>query len=498
MKLSRLLEHLEYECIQGDVNIEIAKVVYDSRKVEKDSLFLCISGLKFDGHLFATKAVEDGAIAVVVSTPVEGLPSHVTVIRVADTRYAMALISAAYFEHPAKQLKVIGITGTKGKTTTTYMIKNILENAGRKVGLVGTIEVIIGNEHIHAGNTTPESYLLQEYFKKMVDAGLDTVVMEVSSQALKMHRTDGFTFEVGVFTNLDVDHIAPGEHDTFEEYRECKAILFRKCRYGIVNIDDENAELILKGNTCESICTFGMNENASLRAQSPKLTMQGGKPGIAFRVLGSMDAPMSPDYEAKVSMPGLFSVYNSLAAIAVCRHFLVREDDILRALSFVKVKGRIEVLPQFRDFTLLIDYAHNAMALRNLLTTLREYQPTRLICLFGCGGDRARDRRFQMGEVSGELADLTIITTDNPRTEDPYAIMADIKAGLLPTNGAFMEICDRKEAIRYAITHAKQGDMIVLAGKGHEDYQEIHGVKYPMDERSIVAQIAATDDKVSH
>ena len=405
-----------------------------------------------------------------------------TVIQVEDTRFALAFISAAWFGHPAKKLKVIGITGTKGKTTTTYLVKSILENAGHKVGLVGTIEVIIGDTHIHAGNTTPESYLLQEYFAKMVEAGLDTAVMEVSSQALMLHRTQGFVFDYGIFTNLEPDHIGPNEHSSFEEYLECKGRLFRQCRIGIVNGDDGHWKQVTEGHTCV-LESFGLGEDCMLRGSELKLVKKPGELGVRFQVSGLMD------FQAHVQTPGRFSVYNALAAIAICRHFDVSIDNIQKALLLAKVKGRIEMVKVSDRFTLLIDYAHNAMALKSLLATLREYEPERLVCLFGCGGNRSRQRRFEMGEVSGNLADLTIITSDNPRSEEPQAIIDDIKTGIGKTTGQYVEICDRKEAIGYAISHGREGDIIVLAGKGHEDYQEIKGVKYPMDERELIREL---------
>ncbi|MBQ4537188.1 MAG: UDP-N-acetylmuramoyl-L-alanyl-D-glutamate--2,6-diaminopimelate ligase [Lachnospiraceae bacterium] len=483
MKLTDLLYELEYECIQGDLDREVPHVVYDSRKVTEGCLFVCISGAKFDGHDFAAEVVKNGAKVLIVEKPVKGLEGKdVTVIQVENTRYAMAFISAAYFGHPAKKLKVIGITGTKGKTTTTYLVKSILENAGYKVGLVGTIEVIIGDTHIHAQNTTPESYLLQEYFAQMVEEGLDAVVMEVSSQALKLHRTQGFVFDYGIFTNLEPDHIGPDEHESFEEYMECKGLLFKQCKVGIVNGDDRHADAVTAGHTCE-LETFGMNGNCMLRAENMKLVNKPGELGVEFAVKGLLD------FSVEVPTPGRFSVYNALTAIAICRHFAVKEENIKKALLSAKVKGRIEMVPVSDEFTLLIDYAHNAMALESLLTTLKEYEPGRLVCLFGCGGNRSRQRRFEMGEISGKLADLTIITSDNPRFEEPQAIIDDIKVGMYKSGGDYIEICDRKEAIAYAISHGEPGDIIVLAGKGHEDYQEIKGVKYPMDERVLIQEI---------
>ncbi len=483
MKLEDLLTDLKFTCVSGTVDTEVSAVVYDSRKVMEGCLFLCIQGAKFDGHDFAADAAAAGAKALVVSRQVE-LPEGcgVTVIRVDDTRYAMAFISAAWFGHPAEKLKIIGITGTKGKTTSTYLVKSILENAGYKVGLVGSIEVIIGETHLHAENTTPESWLLQEYFAKMVEQGLEVVVMEVSSQALMLHRTQGFVFDYGVFTNLEPDHIAPGEHASFEEYLSCKARLFKQCRIGIVNGDDGHWRQVTEGCTC-SLETFGLGEDCMLRARDLALVHNPGELGIRFHVCGLME------FDAQIQAPGRFSVYNALAAIAICRHFRIREEDIKKALLTAKVKGRIEMVKVSDRFTLLIDYAHNAMALESLLSTLREYEPKRLVCLFGCGGNRSRQRRFEMGEVSGRLADLTIITSDNPRFEEPQAIMDDIRTGMEKTDGKYVEICDRKEAIRYAISHGQEGDIIVLAGKGHEDYQEIKGVKHPMDERVLIKEL---------
>lgn len=483
--LKELLSELTFTCERGNLEKEITAVVYDSRKIVEGCLFVCIKGANFDGHQAAAEAAEKKAAAIIVSQEVE-LPkqSETTLIRVEDTRYALAFVSAAWFDHPAKKLTTIGITGTKGKTTTTYLVKSILENAGRKVGLVGTIEIIIGDTHIHAVNTTPESYLLQEYFAKMVESGCDTVVMEVSSQALMLHRTQGFVFDFGIFTNLEPDHIGPNEHASFEEYLHCKGLLFKQCKVGIVNGDDEHWQAVTEGHTC-ALESFGMGEHCMLRAENRQLVHKPGELGVTFHVTGLMN------FAVEVPMPGKFSVYNALAAIAICRHFKVDEEAIKKALLQAKVKGRIEMIKVSDQFTLLIDYAHNAMALESLLTTLREYEPHRLVSLFGCGGNRSRQRRFEMGEVSGRLADLTIITSDNPRFEEPQDIINDIKTGMAKTDGKYVEICDRKEAITYAIEHGEPGDIIVLAGKGHEDYQEIKGVKHPMDERDLIRDILA-------
>jgi len=481
MKLSALLEQLDYECLSGNIDIEVIDVTNDSRKIKAGSLFICVRGAVVDGHTFAQNVVEKGAKILIVEETVK-VASDITVIKVADTRLAMALISAAYFGHPARQLKVIGVTGTKGKTTTTYMVKSILENAGHKVGLIGTIEAIIGDKVIPAANTTPESFTVQQYFKEMLEAGCDIAVMEVSSQGLMLHRTAGFVFEIGIFTNIEPDHIGPNEHDSFEHYLECKKMLLKQCRLGIVNADDSHFNEIIKGHTCE-LETFGFAKAADLRAEDVQLTKGAGFLGVAYQVKGKLDFPVA------VPMPGIFSIYNSLTAIAICRHFGVSIENIQKALKAAMVKGRIEMIKVADDFTLMIDYAHNAMSLESLLKTLKEYDSKRIVCLFGCGGKRARDRRLEMGETAGRLADLSIITSDNPRDEDPQAIIDDIKMGINKTNGKYIEIIDRKEAIAYAIEHGQPDDIIILAGKGHEDYQEINGHKYPMDERMIIQEI---------
>ena len=481
--LRELLGELSYECVQGTLDVPVEEIANDSRKAGKGSLFFCIKGAASDGHRFAAQAAAQGARVLVVSDPVE-VPADVTVIRVADTRYAMALISAAWYGYPARQLAVIGITGTKGKTTTACMVKSILEQAGHKVGLMGTIEVDTGRERIPAGNTTPESILVQRYLRLMLDAGCDCAVMEVSSQGLMLHRTAGIPFEIGIFTNIEPDHIGPNEHASFEEYMACKGLLFRQCRLGVVNVDDPRWGTVLEGHTCR-LETFGFSPEAGLRASDMRLLSKPGWLGVSCHVGGAADM------DVEIGMPGKFSVYNALAAIAVCLHFGAAKEDICRALKSVKTKGRIEQVKVSEDFTLLIDYAHNAMSLESLLTTLREYHPRRLVCVFGCGGNRSKLRRYEMGEVSGRLADFTVITSDNPRFEEPMDIIRDIETGIRRTEGHYIEIPDRKEAIAYAISHGQKGDCIVLAGKGHEDYQEIRGVKYPMDERVLIADILA-------
>ena len=486
MRLSVLLEGLTYEVVQGNTEVEVSGIKNDSRRVQPDDLFFCISGAVSDGHKYAQDVAAKGASVIVCEKDVQ-VPETVTVVRVENSRYAMGKISSVFYGKPSEQMTVIGLTGTKGKTTTTYMIREMLERAGIKTGLVGTIEILDGANKIPAENTTPESMVLHKYMKDMVDNGCKAVVMEVSSQGLMLDRVAGVDFDYGIFTNLSKDHIGPNEHASFEEYRDWKAKLFTLCKTGIFNVDDKNAAYMMEHADCEKI-TYGMREHADYCANDVELYCENGVLGIQYALSGSLSGQMVVD------LPGEFSVHNSLAAIAVADLMHVPVADIQTILKQIKVRGRVEMIPISDAFTLMIDYAHNAMALESLLTALRAYNPKRLVTLFGCGGNRSKDRRFEMGEVSGNMADFTIITSDNPRDEEPAAIMEDIVTGMKKTTGSYVAIEDRKEAIRYAILHAQPGDVIVLAGKGHEDYQEIHGVKHHMDERDLIRGILEEED----
>lgn len=484
MKLSRLLEKLTYTLVQGDENTGITTLVYDSRKVESGSVFICLKGYNSDGHAFAPKAIEQGAAALVVEEDVEA-PQNVTVIKVEDTRKALAYMSAAYFDYPATKLKTIAVTGTKGKTTTVSMIRSILEEGGIKTGTIGTVGIVIGDSIYKTNNTTPESYEIQKALKKMVDEGCGCMVIEASSLGLKWHRTDAIDFDYGIFTNFSDDHIGGAEHKDLDEYMYCKSLLFRQCKLGLINIDDKNYEGIIKDHTCE-IETYGFNnENADIFAYDDELISKPGYLGVHFKTKGKLEIAVD------VPIPGRFSVYNGLSALSVCRHFDIDKDAMIRGLDKTTVKGRVESVPVPGDYTLLIDYAHNAVSMENVLTTLREYHPNRLITMFGAGGNRPKVRRYEMGEVSGRLSDLSVITTDNPRFEEPMDIINDIKTGIDKTDGEYIIVPDRKDAIRWCIENAQTGDIIVLAGKGHEDYQEIKGVKHHLDEREVIADILA-------
>lgn len=484
MYLSSLLKNIEFSILNADETslkkIEVSDIIYDSRKIKKGDVFVCLIGSNIDSHKFAEDAVAAGASAIISQKNLN--IKSVPIIIVNDTRLALANMSAEYFGHPAKKLKTIGLTGTKGKTTTACMIKSILESSGMKVGVIGTLGVLIDNKIIKTNNTTPESYEIQYYLKKMVDLNCDVAVLEVSSLGLKWHRCSGFTFDIGVFTNFSPDHIGKNEHESLDEYKYCKSLLFQKCKTAAINIDDPSYLDIIKNHTC-SITTFGFSNNADLRASNEGLIYKPGYLGVHFDVSGLLNATI------KVDIPGKFSVYNALAAISVCLNFKVSTKSILDGLNTVKVKGRVELLPVKGNYTLLIDYAHNAMSMENILTTLREYCKGRIICLFGAGGNRAKSRRYEMGETCGKLADLSVITADNSRFENVMDIIKDIQIGMKKTNGKNVVIPDRREAIKYCIENAKDHDIIILAGKGHEDYQEINGVKHHFDEREIVNEI---------
>lgn len=400
-----------------------------------------------------------------------------------DTKKALALMSSAFFGEPAKgAIRVIGITGTKGKTTTAYMTRALLEAAGHKTGVMGTIGADIDGDIEPLDNTTPISYEVFRQLRRMADAGCEYAVMEVSSIALREHRVYGLPFEVGVFTNFSEDHIGGVEHKDMEEYLQCKALLFSMCKTGVVNADDPATEKLLESSTCE-VYRFSMEGRGDMNGDNCRHLNQPGILGVEFDISGDLE--LSP----KVGIPGRFNAYNALAAVSCCHKLGVPKEALLEGLRGVKVKGRVEPVAVPGNYTLLLDYAHNAVSMESLLSTLREYEPKRLICLFGAGGNRPKVRRYEMGEASGRLADLSVITADNSRFEDVLDIIEDIKIGMNKTDGKYIEIPDRREAIRWCIEHAQDGDIIVLAGKGSEDYQEIKGVRYPFDERVVIREI---------
>lgn len=482
MKLSELLQSIDHTVLQGS-NPEITGLAYDSRKVTDGAAFVCLKGYTSDGHRYAASAVEKGAAALVISDDLDtDVPETVAVVKVDDTRAALALMSAAFFGNPAEELMTVAITGTKGKTTTTAMIAEIFEHAGIKTGTIGTLGIVYGGNTYKTDNTTPESYEIQKAMRDMRNAGCKAMVIEASSIGLKHHRLDGMTFDVGVFTNFSHDHIGGVEHKDLEEYLYCKSLLFRQVKNAAANCDDEKYREVTKDFQGE-LHTFGFGEAAQLRAKNDHLLSDGGFIGVHFETEGSRRLSLD------VGVPGIFNVYNALAAISAVSFFDIPDQAVIDGLRVAHVKGRVEPVAVPGNYSLLIDYAHNALSMENVLTTLRQYNPHRLITLFGAGGNRPKVRRFEMGETSGRLSDLSVITEDNSRFEDVMDIIEDIKTGLAKTDGKYVVVPNRKDAIRYCMTHAEDGDIIILAGKGHEDYQEIKGVKYHMDERELIAEI---------
>ena len=497
ISIRELIRELEYWILQGTEETVVSKIVYDSRKAVPGSMFVCIKGYQTDGHCYMEEAVRRGSIAVIVQEEIQCLlPEQITVISVRDTRIALAEMSVAFYRDPAKEMQIIGVTGTKGKTTTTYMIREGLRMAGHKTGLIGTIE--INADGAETGrfqaeiHTTPESLELQQYLRIMADAGCDVVVMEVSSQALKMHRVEGIHFTAAVFTNLGEDHIGPGEHADMQEYLACKRRLFLQTDLAVGNQNDECLEEVWAQTICRKVrymirdeeCDVQNTQAADYVAERIEHINTLEELGISCNVSGNVSGRLT------LSMPGQYNISNGLAAMAVLKEMGVPDAEILEALRTVRVPGRMEQvnLPTLTGYRILIDYAHNAMSLKNSLKTLRSYQPKRIVVIFGCGGNRSRSRRMAMGETAGIYADQVIVTTDNPRYEDPEAIMKEIEMGLLKTNVYYKMIADRKEAVRYAIEHAQTGEMILIAGKGHENYQEIRGIRYPMDDKELVKE----------
>ncbi len=485
MKLKAVLNGIDGLKAKGNLDIDITGIADDSRKVVKDGMFVAIKGFETDGHKYIKNAIEKGAKVIVIeegaSLKKSDITDDVTIVMAPDTRLALSKIACNFYNNPSAKFTLVGITGTKGKTTTTFMIKSILEKHGQKVGLIGTISNYIGDKNLgESTRTTPESLELQELFSKMVEEKVDTVIMEVSSQSLKLHRVDGCDFNIGVFTNFSEDHISEKEHPNMEDYFNSKLKLFDMCKIGFINADDFHVAKVKKiAKNCD-IKTYGIDNTADLLAKDITVTNS----SVDFKVkIGTKNE------RVKTGIPGRFSVYNSLAAIAVASRFGVTADEIKEALLEIKVPGRSELVPNKKNLTIMIDYAHSPESLQNILSAVKSYTRGRVISVFGCGGDRDPGKRPQMGEISGNIADFTIITSDNPRTEDPEKIVRQIEEGTKKTKGKYIAIVDRIEAIKYAINMAGKNDIIVLAGKGHETYQEINGEKHHFDEREIIKKI---------
>ena len=485
MKLSQLLEGVAVRECRADGTLEISGVSYDSRRTKEGDLFVAMAGYETDGHKYIPMARERGAVCVLCQ---ERPSTDVPYVLVEDSRLALAQVGRTWYGDPAAAMTMVGVTGTNGKTTTTYLLKDILEQAaGAKVGLIGTNQNMIGGEILPTERTTPESFELQGLLRRMADEGCTHVVMEVSSHALYLKRVAGIRFAVGIFTNLTQDHL--DFHGTMENYCDAKALLFRVCDVGVCNGDDPWAGRLMAGATCRQVL-FGQGADRplDLRAENVRLD----EAGVSFDAVAAGEA-----VPVRVEIPGGFMVYNTLGVLAAARELGVPLADSARVLSHsAHVKGRVEPVPVPGDYTVLIDYAHTPDALENVLTAVRGFARGRVVALFGCGGDRDKTKRPKMGAIAARLADFVVVTSDNPRTEVPGDIIRDILAGMEDTETPYMVVEDRAEAIRWAMDHAQPGDVIVLAGKGHETYQEVNHQKRHMDEREIVAEhIAACQQK---
>ena len=487
MKLKEMLVGLEGLKVKGNLDLEIAGIERNSKDIKENYLFVAIKGFSVDGHEYIGDAIKNGAIAVMIEEGVDlkklKIPDDVTVIMAKNTREGLAIASSNFYDNPSRKFKLIGITGTKGKTTTTFMIKEILEKAGKKVGLIGTIATYInGKKIMDSDRTTPESIELQRIFNQMVEAGVEVVVMEVSSQSLKLHRVDGCEFDIVLFTNFSEDHISPKEHPDMKDYFESKLKLFKMCKNGITNVDDLHGAKLPRMFEENNLMTYGIDNYANVMAKDITITNS----YVDFRV-----KLKDRNERVKTCIPGRFSVYNSLAAICVAKKLGIEPEPIKEALLSVRVPGRSELIDNKLEIPIMIDYAHSPESLQNILSAVKSYTRGNVISVFGCGGDRDSGKRPIMGEISGVIADFTFITSDNPRTEDPEKIVKQIEEGMKKTKGKYKVVVDRTEAIKEAIKMATKRDIIVLAGKGHEPYQEINGVKYDFDERKIVREIIA-------
>ena len=491
MELKKMLVGLEGLKVKGNLEIEIEGLESNSKNVKKGYLFVAIKGFSTDGHQYVESAIENGATAIMIEEGCDlkklKIPEDITVIMAKNTREGLAITASNFYGNPSRKFKLIGVTGTKGKTTTTFMIKEILEKAGKKVGLVGTIATYINGKKIKdSDRTTPESLELQQLFSQMVEAGVEAVVMEVSSQSLKLHRVDGCEFDIVLFTNFSEDHISPKEHPDMEDYFQSKLKLFKMCKTGIVNTDDLYGAKIPDLFPDNNITTYGIDNYANVLAKDITITNS----YVDFKVKIT-----DRNERVKTGIPGRFSVYNSLAAICVAKKFAISPEVIKEALLEVRVPGRSELVNNKLELPIMIDYAHSPESLQNILQAVKSYTRGKVISVFGCGGDRDSGKRPIMGEISGRIADFTFITSDNPRTEEPEKIVKQIEEGIKKTKGNYKVVVDRVEAIKQAIQMATKRDIIVLAGKGHEPYQEINGVKHPFDERIIVNELIEEIEK---
>jgi UDP-N-acetylmuramoyl-L-alanyl-D-glutamate--2,6-diaminopimelate ligase len=482
MKISKLWDFIEVLDVKGDPEAEVTGVSYDSREVKPGHLFVCVEGFNWDGHDFAEQALQNGARVLMVQREIPVAGPGVTVIRVKDSRKAMAAVGHVFYDFPSQKLKVIGVTGTNGKTTTTYLIKSVLESAGHSVGLMGTIAIRIGDKEIPALRTTPESLDLHRLFAEMVEDGIQYAVMEVSSHSLDLDRVGYVDFDYGIFTNLTRDHL--DFHGNMKNYLDAKIKLFKSTdKFNVINADDPSSDTILERikNSPTPAVTYGIKTGADFSARDIQLDPTGVKYNLAWK---------GKNIPIEVRIPGIISVYNSLAAAAALLCEGISPEHVQRGLKEVEgVRGRSETIDTGKGFSVIIDYAHTPDGLENILSTIRGYAKGRIITLFGCGGNRDREKRPMMGEIAGRLSDFVIITSDNPRKEEPHQIIDEILPGVEKTGCSYICIVDRREAIEYALEMAGKDDIVVLAGKGHETYQEFADHKIEFDERKIVAEI---------
>lgn len=479
MNLQVLLKNIP--CAVPACDADVNAIVYDSRKAAAGSLFVALCGAFADGHDYVQKAYDNGCRIFATERSVD-LPEDALVLQFADTREALALLSCNFFSHPANEIAVIGITGTKGKTTVTNMLRSVFDNCGIRSGVIGTIGAFWGDRFEKTVNTTPESYEIQRLLRTMADDGCKAVFMEVSSLGLKQHRCDGIKFDTAVFTNLSPDHIGGTEHESFEEYAYWKKQLFRHCRRAVLNADDAFCAAFKEELTCPVVTFSVENGNADFIADGLRF-VRDGKLGMEFTLTATGETDT-----CKVGMPGVFSVYNALTAAAVADGLKIEKQTVFKALANARVKGRMEPVEVPGNFDVLIDYAHNGVSFKSVIETVKAYDPARMIALYGCVGGRAQVRRKEMGLISGALCDLSIISTDDPQYEDPAEIAKEVASYVEEAGGKYVIVVDRAEAIRYALDNAREGDIILLLGKGHEEYMKIGGETVPFSERAVIEE----------
>lgn len=484
--LKDLLKKIDYQLLQGDLEQDITDICYHTKEIKEKCLFVCIQGVVNDGHDYIIQAIHKGATVIVVDRQVDMIEG-ITYIKVPHTREALALLSCAYFDYPSQKMTVIGITGTKGKTSTSYMIASVLEAAGYRAGIIGTIGYMINGKLEKTKNTTPESYEIQKIMSQMVAAGCQYCVMEVSSQGLKLHRVDGIQFDYGIFTNLSSDHISSYEHHSFEEYLACKRLLFQMCCVGLFNKDDEHYDNMIQEVHCH-IQTYSIHQDSDLKAHHISYYQDVHQLGMIFQTSGQVQQIF------QINMPGYFSIYNALVTILLCQNLSIPINIVKQALQKIMIPGRMEIIPISENYTVIIDYAHNALSYENLLQTILQYRPHRIICVYGAGGHRDHQRRYDVGKIVAKYNAFSILTADNPRGESVQKICDDIIQGIHSEKGKYRVIENRQEAIYYALSHAQDGDFILCLGKGHEDYQTMNQTPLPFSERKIILDFFHKDD----